>query len=237
MPMDSRLAWDVIDTVLLDMDGTLLDLRFDNHFWLEHLPMRYAEREGIPLEAGRQALMARYAAVRGTLDWYCLDYWTASLGLDIVALKHEVAHLIDVHPWVLAFLDAVRASGRRAVLVTNAHPASLALKLARTPLGGHLDTVLSAHAVGLPKEAPGFWAVLRAQEPFDPARTLLVDDNLQVLESARAAGIRHLRGVRRPDSQGDEVRDARFVLIDGFAEIMPDGQFAGVASQGAESRA
>ncbi|MEW6766163.1 MAG: GMP/IMP nucleotidase [Pseudomonadota bacterium] len=234
--MEISLAWDAIDTVLLDMDGTLLDLRFDNHFWLEHLPMRYAEREGIPHEAGRQALMARYAAVRGTLDWYCLDYWTASLGLDIVALKHEVAHLITVHPHVLGFLDAVRASGRRAVLVTNAHPDSLALKLARTPLGGHLDGVLSSHAFGLPKEAPGFWAALREKEPFDPARTLLIDDNLQVLESARAAGIRHLRGVRQPDSGGDQVADERFVLLGGFDEITPGGQFVGVASQGADSR-
>ncbi|HBT55971.1 MAG TPA: haloacid dehalogenase, partial [Pseudomonas sp.] len=32
------LNWNAIDTVLLDMDGTLLDLHFDNHFWLEHMP-------------------------------------------------------------------------------------------------------------------------------------------------------------------------------------------------------
>ena len=33
------LAWRDIDTVLLDMDGTLLDLHYDNHFWLE--PVSY----------------------------------------------------------------------------------------------------------------------------------------------------------------------------------------------------
>ena len=41
------LPWSDIDTVLLDMDGTLLDLHFDNHFWLEHLPQRYAELHGV----------------------------------------------------------------------------------------------------------------------------------------------------------------------------------------------
>lgn len=219
--MKGSLRWNDIDTVLLDMDGTLLDLHFDNHFWLEHLPRRYAEQSGLPVPTARDELFGRYGAVRGTLDWYCLDYWTASLGLDVAALKHEVAHLIDVHPHVLAFLDAVRAAGKTTVLVTNAHPASLELKLARTPLGGHLDVVLSSHAFGLPKEAEGFWGRLRATQPFEPSRTLLVDDNLHVLESARAAGIAHLRGVRRPDSRGEEMASEGFELIGGFDELMP----------------
>ncbi|MGD8938682.1 MAG: haloacid dehalogenase, partial [Gammaproteobacteria bacterium] len=37
------IDWTQIDTVLLDMDGTLLDLHFDNHFWREHVPLRYGE--------------------------------------------------------------------------------------------------------------------------------------------------------------------------------------------------
>ena len=235
--MSSGIDWAEIDTVLLDMDGTLLDLHFDNHFWLEHVPMRYAALEGLSLPDARDQLFARYGAVRGTLDWYCLDYWSSNLGMDIVALKQEVAHLIDVHPHVLGFLDAVRAAGKTTVLVTNAHPASLALKMARTPLGGHLDVVLSAHAFGLPKEVPAFWARLRGQQPFDPARTLLVDDNLHVLESAREAGIAHLRGVRQPDSRGAVVESGAFALIGGFDELMPEAQFAGaVASQGAGRR-
>ena len=37
------IDWDDIDTVLLDMDGTLLDLHFDNFFWMHYMPRRYAE--------------------------------------------------------------------------------------------------------------------------------------------------------------------------------------------------
>ena len=47
--VDQVLDWDSIDTVLLDMDGTLLDLHFDNHFWLEFVPHKYAELKGIAL--------------------------------------------------------------------------------------------------------------------------------------------------------------------------------------------
>ena len=44
MSRSPELDWTSIDTVLLDMDGTLLDLRFDNWFWQEHVPD--ALREG-----------------------------------------------------------------------------------------------------------------------------------------------------------------------------------------------
>jgi len=51
------LNWSEISTVLLDMDGTILDLHFDTHFWLEHLPMRYSEKTGISLEQAKEKLV------------------------------------------------------------------------------------------------------------------------------------------------------------------------------------
>ncbi len=218
------LDWTRIDTVLLDMDGTLLDLHFDNHFWLEHMPRRYAELREISLEEARAELMRRYKQVEGTMDWYCLDYWSGELGLDVAALKQEVEHLIAVHPHVVAFLDAVRASGRRVVLVTNAHMKSLRLKMERTRLSGHLDAVYCAHDFGRPKEDPQFWGLLRTAEPFDPERTLLVDDSLPVLRSAREAGIGQLLGVHRPDSQAEDKDVGEFAAIRSFRDIMPPAE-------------
>lgn len=37
------LAWQEIDTVLLDMDGTLIDLHFDNYFWQRLVPERWGQ--------------------------------------------------------------------------------------------------------------------------------------------------------------------------------------------------
>ncbi len=213
--------WRGIDTVLLDMDGTLLDLHYDNHFWLEHVPRRYAERHALTLEAARAELGERYRAVEGTMAWYCIDYWSEQLGLDIALLKQEVGHLIAVHPDVVEFLDAVRRSGRRAVLVTNAHGKSLELKLGRTRLGGHLDGVVCAHDLGLPKEDVAFWDRLRRAEPYSPATTLLVDDSLPVLRSAARHGIAWLLAVRRPDSRQPRREIEEFPAIDGFGELLP----------------
>jgi putative hydrolase of the HAD superfamily len=215
------IHWEQIDTVLLDMDGTLLDLHFDNHFWREHMPRRYAEERGLPLLDARAELMARYKAVEGTMDWYCLDYWSEQLGMDVAALKEEVDHLIAVHPQVVVFLDAVRAGGRRAVLVTNAHMKSLRLKMQHTRLAGHLDAVYCAHDFGRPKEDPQFWALLRTAEPFEPARTLLVDDSLPVLCSAEDYGLGALLCVHRPDSRAPDKDVGAFQAIRSFADIMP----------------
>ena len=215
------LDWSRIDSVLLDMDGTLLDLNFDNHFWQVHLPQRYAAARGLPPGSGREELMARFHARAGTLDWYSVDFWETELELDIMRLKEEVAHLIDIHPHVTAFLDAVRGSGRRVVLATNAHHKSVTLKMARTGLSPRFDAIVSSHALGAAKEEQEFWQRLRQIEPFDPARTLLVDDSLPVLDSARRYGIAHLVAVKKPDTRQPEKDTGDYPAIDDFSQLMP----------------
>lgn len=212
--------WNRIDTVLLDMDGTLLDLHFDNHFWLEHVPVRYAETHGIPEEQAKIELMQRYQDVAGTLDWYCVDHWSRELGLDIALLKQEVQHLIAVHPHVLDFLEVLEERGKRRVLVTNAHQKSLQLKLQNTPLAGHLDKVISSHDLGLPKENAGFWPKLQDQVSFDKSRTLFVDDSLSVLHAAKGYGIRNLLCILRPDTRQPEREVTEYPAIRDFSVLL-----------------
>ena len=215
------IDWHQIHSVFLDMDGTLLDLHFDNHFWQEHVPVRYAEKLGVDVETAKQQLYPRFRKVEGTMEWYCIDYWSNELGLDIAQLKEEVDHLIAVHPHVTDFLDRVRAVGKRVVLVTNAHGKSLELKMNRTRLGGHFDKIICSHDFGLPKENVNFWGQLQQVEPFDVSNTLLVDDSLSVLRSAREYGIQYLLAVFKPDTRGPvrEVED--FDAINGFDDIIP----------------
>lgn len=219
--MTVRLPWPLIQTVLLDMDGTLLDLRFDNQFWRELVPKRYAVRHGLSLDQARAEVIARTHAVEGTLAWYCLDYWTQELSLDIVLLKREIEHLIAIHPHVLDFLGALRTAGKRVVLVTNAHPQSLALKMEKTQLTGCFDAIVCAHELGLVKEQPEFWPQLRVVEAFEPTATLLVDDHLPILCAACEYGIAYLVSMLRPDSTHPPKPPGEFPAIHDFSELLP----------------
>lgn len=219
--MPIPLPWPAIDTVLLDMDGTLLDLHYDNHFWREYVPARFAEKHGLTEGEALEECFRRYNAKLGTLEWYCVDYWTEQLHLDIERLKEEVAHLIAVHPDVPEFLAAARAAGKRVVLVTNAHHKALTLKMQRTGLTAHFDAIHSAHSFGLAKEQGEFWSRLRRTEPFDPARTLLVDDSLPVLDAARGYGIAHLLAIHQPDTRQPDKDVGGYAALRTFADILP----------------
>ena len=216
--------WQQIDTILLDMDGTLLDLYFDNFFWREHVPRRYAEKHAMTLDDAKSTLFPLFRNKEGTMDWYCVDYWSDQLKLDIAMLKEEVDHLIAIHPYVVEFLDRLRDMNKVVALVTNAHQKSLMLKMDRTSLHEHIEHIICAHDFGMPKENPEFWDKLKQVLPFESDRCLLIDDSLSVLRSAKQYGIAHLLAVYHPDSQ-DVRRDvAEFDAIEDFDQIMPTYQ-------------
>lgn len=218
----THVDWSRIDTVFLDMDGTLLDLHFDNRFWIEHIPLRWGEKHGMTQQQAFEALLPRFKAVEGTLDWYSLEYWRDELGLDIVELKKELAHLIRLLPRVEEFLGAVRASGRRLVLMTNAHDHTLEFKMARITIGEYFDAMYTSHYFGLPKEGEGFWDRVAEVETFDRARSLFVDDSMAVLKNARASGIGQVIAITRPDMQAPVRKVDGFPAVEHIHELMPE---------------
>ena len=220
MNTSSALDWSAIDTVLLDMDGTLLDLRFDNWFWLELIPRRYAAAHGLEVEEAQQRLTLKFVAVRGTLQWYCIDYWSGELELDIAGIKRETLTEVRFLPGAEEFLTRLKASGKRRVLVTNAHPQTLALKDERVALTRHFDACYSTHPFAAPKEHAAFWPRLAAEEKFEPRRTLFVDDSLSVLKAAADFGIGWLRAVRRPDSGLPPQPTGEYAAVDRVADLI-----------------
>jgi putative hydrolase of the HAD superfamily len=174
--------------------------------------------------AACEHLAPRFQAVRGTMQWYCIDYWSGELGLDIAAIKREVLQRVgrgvEYLPGALEFLGKLKASGKRRVLVTNAHPVTLAIKNEQSRLTDHFDAWYSTHAFRAPKEDSVFWPRLMAREPFVPERTLFIDDSLPVLDAADAFGIAWLRAVRLPDSGRPAQDTGRYVAVDGVADLM-----------------
>ncbi|MDP5209685.1 MULTISPECIES: GMP/IMP nucleotidase [unclassified Microbulbifer] len=214
------LDWRSIDTVLLDMDGTLLDLHYDNHFWFDHLPKRYAQVHGLDLQRARYQLQREIDARRGTLEWYCLDFWAKTLELDILAILREIEERIALRPHTEAFLHCLQQLHKPTFLVTNAHRQGLSHKLEITGIGSWFDGIISSHDYGYAKESSRFWHTLHRALDFDPLRTLLVDDNQSVLAAAQAYGIAHLLCIRQPDSRRPSREITDFEAIHHFDEIM-----------------
>ncbi len=215
------INWDEIDTVLLDMDGTLLDLHFDNFFWVQHLPVKYAEFHKMEPQLALKTLNAQMKDKVGQLEWYCLDYWSELTGLPIAKLKQDVQHKIQFRPHVPDFLKALKAAGKRSIIVTNAHRDSVDLKIHNTGLDKLVDGIISSHDYQYPKEEQAFWQTLMEREPFDLNTTLLIDDSIPVLESAQRYGFKHLLSICQPDSQKPKRDVTEFRVVDHFSEIMP----------------
>lgn len=220
MRFDPKTALAKCDTLMLDMDGTILDLAYDNYMWMTHVPQRWASQNGMSLEQARRHLFEKFGAAQGDLRWYCLDHWSEHLGLDVAQLHRDNHERIGFLPGALEFLQRVRESRVRLLLVTNSHQATLDLKDEVTGLTAYFDGIYTSHAFGFAKERQEFWHALRDATDFDPATTMFVDDNPTVLQSAATYGVQHPVVISRPDTSRPRHDTCEFVAVEGLADLI-----------------
>jgi len=213
-------SWELIDCVFLDMDGTLLDKYYDDYFWEHFVPEAYAAKNRVDIADARKLLLKTYKSVENTLQWTDLDYWSARLGLDIVALKREIGHLVNIHPYIIDYFEYMRRIGKKLYLVTNAHPKTLEVKMEQVNIENWFEQLICSKEVGAAKEQPEFWHRLQRLLPYDAERTLFADDTEKVLHSARAFGIRHLIHIAKPSSRLPAQFSEHYQSIETFQELM-----------------
>lgn len=216
------IDWQQIDTVMLDMDGTILDLHYDNYFWQQCLPSFYAKKHGISFVESKEHLVPIFKEKEGQLDWYCIDYWSKELGIDLSEIKQDqdvikkVAFRSDAHQ----FLKALRSMGKNVWLVTNAHPKVLEIKSQQVSFLEYFDFKISSHELGYAKENQQFWINLNQYQKFDVNRTLFIDDSLSVLNSAQEYGIKHIYGIEQPDSTQGPVKQNKHISLQSFSYLL-----------------
>jgi len=219
--VESNIDWSEIDTVLLDMDGTLLDLHFDLHFWMEYLPLVFANKHNLTHDQAKDKVYPILRAEEGKLHWYCLDYWQKIFELDIAKLKEDVSHLIQIHPFVLEFLQQAKIHNKRIFLVTNAHRKTIQLKMRVTNLEQYFDQIISSHDYGVAKEEQDFWHQLNNTIDLDKQKSVFFDDSLSVLTSAKNYGIGTIIAINKPSSKIEVKQVEGFINIETFEHTLP----------------
>lgn len=218
--MLKKIPLDEIKFILLDMDGTLLDLYFDDYFWGHLVPEKYAEKHNITFGAAKEYLYKTYKQHELTLNWCDIDFWSKELRLDIPALKEQIRHLIEVHPHVIDFLKSMRRHRKKIFLLTNAHFKTVKIKFNKTQIGKYFDDVLCSFDVGYPKEFIEFWLKAEKKLKFDREQSLFIDDTEDVLKTAKEFGIRHLLFKARANSKSEPKKTEEFLTIHDFRELM-----------------
>ncbi len=216
---EANINWVQIDTILLDMDGTLLDLNFDLHFWMEYVPLVFANKHNLSHQQSKDKIYPILRAEEGKLHWYCLDYWQKVFGLDIAKLKEDVAHLIQIHPFVLEFLVQAKQHKKRIYLTTNAHRKTIALKMRITNLAQYFNGIISSHDYNVAKEQQDFWRILAHEIHLNKANSIFFDDSEAVLKAAKKYGIGTVVAITKPSSQMDAKPIDGFINIENFEKI------------------
>ena len=218
--MPFNIDWRSIDDVLLDMDGTLLDLHYDATFWLNNVHSIVANLTGEPEHVIQERFHRELKKHEGTLAWYCTDYWADFFGIDLIEAKQQLAHLIRFRPHAEQFLNVLKSLPLRTLIATNAHPDVIQLKLNVVPLEDMVDGIVSSHQYGVAKEHPDFWRALFDEYAINPDRALFMDDSSKVLEAADRAGVREVVEIRHPNLS-EPPRSTWKQGIDDFDVLFP----------------
>ena len=162
------------DCFLLDLDGTLLDLKFDHKFWFKHVVLCFSQKEKIEFEDAKNTLSELYKNERGTLKWYCTDYWSEKLGLDLKRITETYMNDIQDFEGTHTFLANLQSMKKTIIIVSNAHRDTINVKLTKTKLWGYFDDVISSHDYGYPKEDINFWINLEKNLLFEKTQSVLI---------------------------------------------------------------
>lgn len=213
------INWKLIDTIFLDMDGTLPDLYYDNFIWEIAIPQEYMKQRGIMLKQADLLIKKLIDKHRGTLNAYCLKYWSKLLNINLLNLHYKHRDKIKFRDGAEEFLNKLQKQNLNVFLVTNADDDNLKLKLSITCLNKHVKEIYSAHKLGYAKEQQEFWLKLQDKIQFSKNSSILIDDNKHVLSAAQKFGLGDLFLIDKPCSMTKRINSAEYKIVKDFKQL------------------
>ena len=185
---------------MLDIDGVILDQAFDNYYWSELVPMEISKMNSISLiESKKQvALMGRDLA--GTLSWYEIEHWEQKFCIDLIEPARKNASRIKFLPSAQESLKKLNALNKKIIFLTNCDARLLSVKSDAVPIMQYCTAFQSSTDLGIIKEDENYWPIVFDKFNIDPATSLFIDDNKQIVMAADRAGIKSSFHITEPTS-------------------------------------
>ncbi len=216
----SGIDWAKIDTVLLDMDGTLIDKHHDDFFWEELVPKCYAEKNNISQLEAKERLRRIYKTKENTKKWADFDYWSERLGINLWLLKDECRHTVKLHPHTVRFLKFLKRRRKKVYLVTAASRKDINFKLEHVGIFEYFDGIFSEIEIGSSKKEKMFWGKVQKKIKYEKSRTMLADDDETIMRMARSHGIRWLVIKSKSSSKKPHQISKEFFCVRHFDDIL-----------------
>ena len=191
----------VMKNFLIDLDGVILNLDYDNFFWQKHIPKVYAELHKISFKDACLVTKQIFNYKRKTKDWYDIDYWSNMLNVDIKKEKEDNIEKIDIMKGAVEFLESLVKKNKNLFLITNAHEKTLKIKLKKYNIKKYFKDIICSHQLSYIKEEIQFWYILKNKLNISFKNSVLIEDTLDNLIAAHSAGLENLIYISKEESK------------------------------------
>lgn len=220
---NKAIIWQEKQHILFNLD-TLLDYSAEQYFWSELLPKAYSSRKQLSLEQAKLFIQSELAEQNGTLNFYCIDYWQAKLGVDVLLLQQQHASQLKFKPYAekfLFYLDNLKSEHKfKMHVISNEHPKALDVKIRATGLDCFFDKIESSYSYGFLRESKEFWHKYLVNSKIATSSAILFDDNYTVLHNALTSGLKVV-AVNKLMEQLDQNNLSGVTQIDNFGALLP----------------
>lgn len=184
-PVDAPLK-----AVVFDLDGTLLD-----SLWAwEHSGSNFVRSQGF--EAGDEldeqlVKMSLLDGARLIKERYGLPYELDEIvELTLRPIKNRYLYEIKPMPGIVEVLARLQARGVKMAVATASYKEFAQAALTRLGLADYFEFIITCDEVGIGKTSPKVYEVAAARLGADNTHTLVVEDALHALQTAKQAGFK-----------------------------------------------